>query len=117
MKLLCRLLGASRGGFYDYLRRRERKPDPERQEKLACVKRPADASNHTYGSRRMARRPQALGYPVGCYQARGLMREAGIWVRYRRRYRVTTDNRHAHPVFPNRLVRDFTVTTSNRVWA
>lgn len=45
------------------------------------------------------------------------MWEAGGWVRYRWRYRVTTDSRHAYPVFPNRLVRDFTVTASNRVWA
>ena len=54
MKLLCRVLGVSRGGFYDYLRRRERAPDLERQEKLAGVKRLAEASEHTYGSRRMA---------------------------------------------------------------
>ncbi len=117
MKLLCRLLGVSRGGFYDYLRRREREPDPERQEKLACVRRLSEASDHTYGSRRLAKGLWALGYPVGRYQARGLMREAGIWVRYRRRYRVTTDSRHAHPVFPNRLARDFQVTAPNWVWA
>jgi len=117
VKLLCRLLGVSRGGFYEYLRRREREPDPERQEKLACVRRLAEASDHTYGSRRMAKGLRALGYPVGRYQARGLMREAGIWVRYRRRYRVTTDSRHAHLVFPNRLARDFQVTAPNWVWA
>jgi len=116
VKLLCRLLGVSRGGFYAYLRRRERGPNPERQEKLACVRRLAEASDHTYGSRRMAKGLHALRYPVGRYQARGLMREAGIWVCYRRRYRVTTDSRHAHPVFPNRLARDFQVLAPNRVW-
>jgi len=84
---------------------------------LACVRRLAEASDHTYGSRRMAKGLRALGYPVGRYQARGLMREAGEWVRYRRRYRVTTDSRHGHPVFPNRLARNFTVTAPNRVWA
>ncbi len=64
VKLLCRLLGVSRGGFDDYLRRRERETDPERQEKLACVRRLADVSDHTYGSRRMAKGLRALGYPV-----------------------------------------------------
>ena len=116
VKLLCRLLGVSRGGFYAYLRRQEREPDPKRTEKLACVRHLAKASDHTYGSRRMAKGLRALGYAVGRYQARGLMREAGIWVRYRRRYRVTTNSRHAHPVFPNRLARDFQVTAPNRVW-
>jgi len=42
----------SRSGFYDYLRRRERAPDPEHEEKLELVKKIAEASNHTYGSRR-----------------------------------------------------------------
>jgi len=45
------------------------------------------------------------------------MREAGVWVRYRRRYRVTTDSNHCQPVFPNRLERDFTAWEPNQVWA
>ena len=45
------------------------------------------------------------------------MREAGVWVRYRRRYRVTTDSDHHQPVFPNRLERDFEVQEPNQVWA
>ncbi len=114
---MCRLLGVSRSGFYDYLRRRQRKPDPEREEKLMWVKKLAEGSDHTYGSRRMAKGLRALGYPVGRYQARGLMREAGVWVRYRRRYRVTTDSNHRQPVFPNRLKRDFAASGPNRVWA
>ena len=52
MTLLCRMLGVSRSGFYDYLRRQERKPDPEREEMLEWVKDIAEASDHTYGSRR-----------------------------------------------------------------
>ena len=95
MKLLFRF----RGGFHAYCGGRN--GNPERAEKLACVRRLAETSDHTYGSRRMAKGLRAPGYAVGRHQARGLMREAGIRVRYRRRYRVTTDSRHAHPVFPN----------------
>lgn len=103
MKQLCRLLGVSRGGFYEYLRRQERAPDPEPEEKLEWVKDLAEASNHTYGSRRMAKALQALGYRVSRPQARSLMREAGVWVRYRRRYRVTTESHHCQPVFDTNL--------------
>ena len=117
MKLLCRLLGVSRGGFYDYLRRQEREPDPVREEKRACVRWLAQGSDNTYGSRRMAQGLRALGYPVGRDQARRLMREAKVWVRYRRRYRVTTDSDHRQPVFENLLKREFTVGAPNRVWA
>ncbi len=117
MKMLCRLMGVSRSGFYDWLRNQEREPDPEHEEKLGWVKEVAEASDHTYGSRRMSKALQALGYPVGRHQARSLMREAGVWVRYRRRYRVTTDSNHRQPVFPNRLERDFEAKAPNQVWA
>jgi len=115
--MLCRVLGVSRSGFYDYLRRQDRDPDPERAEMLEWVKDIAEASDHTYGSRRMAKALQALGYRVGRHQARSLMREAGVWVRYRRRYRVTTESNHRKAVFPNRLERDFAPSAPNRVWA
>lgn len=117
MSLLCRVLGVSRNGFYDSLRRQRRGPDPEHEEKLEWVKDLAAASDHTYGSRRMSRALRTLGYRVGRAQARRLMREAGVWVRYRRRYRVTTDSNHRKAVFPNRLERDFAPSMPNRVWA
>jgi len=111
-------MGVSRNGFYDYLRRQNREPDPEHEEKLEWVKDVAEASDHTYGSRRMAKALQALGYGgTGRYQARSLMREAGVWVRYRRRYRATTNSNHRQPVFENCLERDFAADAPNHVYA
>jgi putative transposase len=115
--VLCRLMGVSRSGFYDYLRRQDRDPDPEHEEKLEWVKDLAEASDNTYGSRRMAKALRALGYHVGRHQARSLMREAGVWVRYRRRYRAITDSNHRQPVFENRLERDFSVDAPDHVYA
>ncbi len=110
-------MGLSRSGFYSWLCRQGREPDPDHEEKLEWVKDLAEASDHTYGSRRMSKALKALGYPVGRHQARSLMREARVWVRYRRRYRVTTDSNHRQPVFPNRLERDFEANAPNQVWA
>jgi transposase InsO family protein len=45
------------------------------------------------------------------------MREAGVWVRYQRRYRVTTNSDDHQPVFENRLERDFSVPAPDQVWA
>jgi hypothetical protein len=36
--LMCRLLGVSTTGFYDYLKRCERPPDPHRLQLLSWVK-------------------------------------------------------------------------------
>lgn len=61
--LMCRLLGVSRNAYYRYCQRRgEKQPDPERQEMLAAVKEIAKASDDSYGSRRMKRALNALGY-------------------------------------------------------
>jgi transposase InsO family protein len=44
------------------------------------------------------------------------MRENDIRARTKRKFKVTTDGRHDHPVAPNRLDRQFTVAAPNTVW-
>ena len=58
--LMCRLLGVSTAGFYDYLRRAERPDDPDRLKLLGWIKQLAQASKNTYGSRRMSQGLRAL---------------------------------------------------------
>ena len=50
-----------------------------------------------------------LGYPLSRNQARKLMREAGVQVRHRKKYKVTTNSNHKQPVFDNLLQRQFDV--------
>jgi len=114
---MCRLLGVSTTGFYDYLVRRQRPADPERLELLSWVKQLAKASDFAYGSRRISGGLRALGYPVGRDMAKGLMKEASVWVRYKKRYKVTTQSGHAKPVFKNLLNREFDVAAPDRVYA
>jgi transposase InsO family protein len=58
-----------------------------------------------------------LGERVGRHRARSLIREAGVWVRDRRRYRVTTHSKHARPVFETRVQRRFAVDAPDQVYA
>ena len=44
------------------------------------------------------------------------MREEGIEGQRKRRFRVTTDSRHPHPVAANALQRNFTASAPNKVW-
>lgn len=75
---------------------------------LAAVKEVAKSSGYSYGSRRMQRALNALGYSVGRRKARSLMREAAVRARYRKKYKVTTDSNHKQPIFENVLQRQFT---------
>ena len=48
-----------------------------------------------------------MNYPVSRNKAKKLMREAGVLVKRRKKFKVTTDSKHAKPLFDNILNRDF----------
>lgn len=115
--LMCRLLGVSRNAYYQYcVYQQHRQPDPEHEGMLAAVKEVAESSGYSYGSRRMQRALNALGYPVGRRKARSLMREAEVRARYRKKYKVTTDSNHKQPLFENVLQRQFTAAGPDQAW-
>jgi putative transposase len=114
---MCLLMGVLRSGFYRYRRNNRNKPvNPEHQEMLNFVKEIAEKSTYTYGNRRMQRALNALGYPVGRRKTRSLMKEAGVMVRYRKKYKVTTKSDHKKPVFENVLNREFTPATPDQAY-
>ncbi len=111
--MLCRVLGVSRSGFYDWC---VRAPDPARITLIGRMRRIHHRKRHSYGSRRMAAALCTDTSRVGRDKARRLMREAGIECRLRRRFRVTTDSEHSEYVATNHLNRCFSVARPDRVW-
>ena len=60
---------------------------------------------------------EAQGRQVNHKRVARVMREHGLQSHKRRRFRVvTTDSKHAHPVAPNVLGRDFEATAPNQKW-
>jgi len=114
--LMCRLLDVPRNGFYQYQKKKQ-EPDPVHEELLEWTKKIAQSSDYTYGSRRMKKALNALGYPIGRNKAKKLMNEAGVFVRYRKKYKVTTNSNHKQPVFENHLNRQFTMEEPNQAYA
>ena len=115
--LMCQVLGVRRQCYYHYRRNRENKPaDPEHQEMLTWVKEIAKASDDTYGSRRMKKALNALGFPISRNKARKLMKEANVQVRHRKKYKVTTNSNHKQPIFDNLVQRQFDVPEPDQVY-
>lgn len=115
---MCRLLGVGRSAYYEYvLRKGNQSADPTHEEMIDVVREIAKSSNFTYGSRRMEKALNALSYPVGRWKTRSLMKEAGVQVRYRKKYKVTTNSNHKQPVFENQLNRQFDVASPDQVYA
>jgi putative transposase len=110
-------IGVNRQGYYHYRRHTENKPvDPEHQEMLRLIKKIASETNNTYGSRRMKKAMNILGFPISRSKARKLMKEAGVEVRYRKKHKVTTNSDHQQPVFDNLVQRQFDVKETDRVY-
>jgi transposase InsO family protein len=116
--MMCRLLGVKRNGFYRYLKAQQhpRPDDDTRQDIIKWMHKIAKARDYSYGSRRMKKALNCLGYPVGRRFVRTLMKEAGIQVRYRKKYKVTTHSKHNKPVFENVLDRQFDVSAPNQAY-
>jgi putative transposase len=117
VSLQCQVLGVSRNGYYNYRKNQANRPDDSaHQELLEWVKEIAQGSGYSYGSRRMKRALNALGYPMSRNRARKLMREAGVQVRHRKKYKVTTNSNHKQPVFDNLVKRQFAVAQTDQVY-
>lgn len=115
--MMCLLLGVLRSGYYRYRCHLDNDPGaPVHQEMIDFVKEIAEKSQYTYGSRRMKNALNALGYPVGRRKTRTLMKEAGIIVRYRKKYKVTTNSKHRKPIFENVLNRAFSPKAPDRAY-
>ena len=117
LTLMCRLLGVSRSGFHAA---HGRAPSQRAVDDARVLQRIRCAQEHQrgrYGRRRMGRELNRTGQPVNLKRVGRLMRQAGLQCRQRRRFRVvTTDSRHAHPIAPNVLERDFRASRPNEKW-
>ena len=97
--------------------KKNRPKDPEHQEMLTWIKKMSASSHYTYGSRRIRKSLNALGYPVGIRKTKRLMKEANVFVRYRKKYKVNTNSKHSKPLFENILNREFKMMAPDRAYA
>jgi len=115
---MCRVLGVKRNNFYSFQKRQHSKtPDEsEREELLFWIKNIAKFSDNTYGARRMKKVLNALSFKISRRKTQQLMEEAGVWVRYKKKYKVTTNSDHKKPTFKNELGQNFNVAQPNQAW-
>jgi len=119
VRLMCRVLSVSPSGFYAW---RQRPPSARAQRDhylTVHIRAAHERSRRTYGAPRIHQDLQEAGEAVGKNRVARLMREDGLVARPKRRFVVTTDSNHSHPIAPNRLDRHFDLNgigRINRVW-
>ena len=114
---MCHVLGVKSNNYYSYQKRNTNKAnDTTHQEMLELVKDIAKFSDNTYGERRIKAVLNALSFPVSRWKVAKLMKEANVWVRYKKKYKVTTNSDHNKPLYKNELEQNFTVEQPNQAF-
>ena len=113
---MCRVLRVSKAGYFAW-RWRPESPRAAADRRLTSQIRIIHAeSRKTYGSPRTHRALRACGHAVSRKRVERLMREAGVQVKPKARFVVTTDSDHDHPIAPNLLQQDFSACAPNTRW-
>lgn len=116
IRLMCRVLGVSAGGYYD---RRDRPPRPAADRRAARaveIEAVHAEVKGRYGRPRVHAELAARGVRCGVNTAATRMRAAGVRANTARRLRCTTDSDHDRPVAENVLDREFTPAGPNASW-
>jgi putative transposase len=116
VRLMCRVLGVSPGGFYGWRGRPPRLHARRLETLVEAIRAIHRDVKARYGSPRMHAELVATGHPCSRKTVAGLMRRHGIAAKSRRKFCVTTDSNHGHPVAENILDRQFEPTAVNRAW-
>lgn len=117
MSVICPLIGVKSCNYYSYLKRaKAQEYSPDHNDMIEMIQKISESSDYTYGSRRMQKSLNALSFPVGRWKTAKLMKEAGVWVRYKKKYKVTTNSEHKKPIFTNELKQNFKYEQPNRAW-
>lgn len=111
---MCKVLKVTRSGYYAW--RKCQETGSRDDSLLKKIKESHLRSRKIYGSPRITKDLQASG--VRCYRKKvaAIMRRNGIKARSVKKFRVTTNSRHKHPVALNILDRNFAAGAPDRVW-
>lgn len=114
VRLSCRVLGISASGYYGFLLRKNN--SIRQADLIALIREIHRRSRYTYGSRRIMHQLRRNGLVIGRWRVRRLMKVAGVRVRRKRKYRITTRSNHRYPVSPNLIQGCFQAARPNLVW-
>jgi transposase InsO family protein len=116
---MCRVLQVKKASYYAWVRRPPSAHAMDDAQLAEIITGIHAKSRRTYGSPRVHAELNAQGREHGEKRVARIMQEEGLRAKTPRRFRVTTDAQHAHPIAPNVLDRAFAVedgAARDRVW-
>ena len=113
---MCTTLKVSKANFYKWKSGYRSNRERENEELTIAIKIIHQKSRQTYGSPRITQELNALGEKVSTGRIARLMKKEGIRSKVKKKYRVTTNSTHKHPVAANLLNREFHAGRNSQGW-
>jgi len=114
--LLCAVLKVSRSAFYDWLNRPVSMRQQDDDKLVVKIKVSHKNSRDNYGTRRIKDDLQDDGDQVSRRRISRLMAQEALESTHKKKLKITTDSRHALPISPNLLNRDFEPDQPDRAY-
>lgn len=114
--LMCRVLGVAASGFYAYLHRPLSRRAQEDIRLEVEIRAAHKRTKQVCGPERLQRDLAEHGVTVGVCRIKRLRKQLGIRCKQVKKFKATTDSKHAHPVADNMLEQKFEVSSPSRVW-
>ena len=113
---MCRVIGASRSGYYGWKRQPQGNRQKENEKILMEIRESYNNSRMAYGSPRITEDVRAKGTKCSENRVARLMKNHGIVAKTAKKFKATTNSRHNLPVAENLLNQDFKADKPNTVW-
>jgi len=113
---MCRVIGASRSGYYQWKRQPKGKRQKENEKILMEIKESHKNSRRAYGSPRITDELQTKGIKCGKNRVARIMKVNGIVAKTAKKFKATTNSKHNLPVAENLLNQNFKSEKPNIVW-
>jgi len=113
---MCRVIAASRSGYYRWKIQPQSKRQKENEKILVEIKESHKNSKRAYGSPRIVEDLQAKGTNCSENRVARLMKINGIVGKAKKKFKATTNSKHTLPVAENLLNQNFKAEQPNTVW-
>jgi transposase InsO family protein len=114
---MCKTLGVSRSGYYDWMGRKKSIREIEREKYARLIHQIYRASKGRYGSPKITQELNKQGYPISRPRVARIMKAECLRSITYRKFRVTTtDSKHTLPITENKLNQDFKADRPAQKW-
>ena len=103
-------------GYYAWLNRPLSQRQRENERLAVEIRAVHKQTRETYGSERLHQELVKKGVQVSLHRVRKIRKDLGIRCKQKRKFKATTDSRHALPVAENLLKQEFAATAPNQIW-